>query len=88
MGLCIALGLWRLWSEPVIYAFDPEDDGWARLSTVGSLIAKNSPSFDSRNYGYQKLSELVRKQSYLEVREVPVASGSGGVHLYLRLKGK
>ena len=64
-----------------------EDDGWARLSTVGSLIAKNSPSFDSRNYGYQKLSELVRKQSYLEVREVPVASGSGGVHLYLRLKG-
>jgi hypothetical protein len=47
------------------------DDGWAALSAVGSMLVKNSPSFDPRNYNFQKLGELVRKQKYLEVKEVP-----------------
>ena len=36
-----------------------DDDGWAHLGTVGSNIAKQSPEFDPRNYGYNKLGELV-----------------------------
>lgn len=63
-----------------------KENGWAPLSAVGSMIVKNSPSFDPRNYGCQKLGELVRKQPYLEVKEVPVADGSANVHLYVRLK--
>ena len=47
---------------------------------------KNSPSFDPRNYGCQKLGELVRKQPYLEVKEIPVGDGSTNVYLYVRLK--
>ena len=43
------------------------DSGWASLSAVGSFINKNNTSFDPRNYGFTKLSELVRKQAYLEV---------------------
>ncbi|MBP2215963.1 NYN domain-containing protein [Arthrobacter sp. CAN_C5] len=35
-----------------------DDDGWANLSAVGSQIG-NQASLDSRNYGYQKLSELI-----------------------------
>jgi len=62
------------------------DSGWSALSTVGSLIPKNHPSFDPRNYGYPKLGELVRKQPYLEVKEVPVGDGTTNVHLYVRLK--
>lgn len=62
------------------------DSGWSALSAVGSLIPKNHPSFDPRNYGYPKLGELVRKQPYLEVKEVPVGDGSTTVHLYVRLK--
>jgi uncharacterized LabA/DUF88 family protein len=41
------------------------DDGWAPLSAVGSLVVKSNPSFDPRNYGFQKLGELVRAQAYL-----------------------
>ena len=63
-----------------------QDNGWAVLSSVGSMILKNSPSFDTRNYGCQKLGELVRKQNYLEVKEVPVGDGPTKVHLYVRLK--
>jgi hypothetical protein len=62
------------------------DSGWATLAAVGSLVNKNSPSFDPRNYGCQKLGELVRKQPYVEVREIPVGDGSTNVHLYARLK--
>lgn len=74
--------------EPMLrsaVAATARESGWAPLSTVGSLVIKNSPSFDPRNYGCQKLGELVRKQPYLEVKEVPVGDGSTNVHLYVRL---
>ncbi|MBV9448682.1 MAG: NYN domain-containing protein [Streptosporangiaceae bacterium] len=36
-----------------------DDEGWAPLASVGSIITKQSPDFDSRNYGYSKLSDLI-----------------------------
>jgi hypothetical protein len=74
--------------EPMLrsaVAATARDSGWAALSAVGSLVVKNSPSFDPRNYGFQKLGELVRRQPYLEVKEVPIGDGSTNVHLYVRL---
>ncbi len=35
-----------------------EDNGWSKLSRVGTLIT-NHVSFDSRNFGYSRLSDLV-----------------------------
>lgn len=61
------------------------DDGWAPLSAVGSMIAKSKPAFDPRNYGCQKLGELVRKLSYLEVTEVPAQGDAANLHLCVRL---
>ena len=58
------------------------DSGWASLSAVGSFINNNNTSFDPRNYGFSKLSELVRKQACLEVKET--TDGSGFVHLSVR----
>ncbi|MBN1891976.1 MAG: NYN domain-containing protein [Clostridiales bacterium] len=37
-----------------------DDNGWAFLGAVGSLILKKRPSFDSRNYGFSKLSQMIR----------------------------
>lgn len=36
-----------------------DEAGWANLSAVGSYISRTAGDFDSRNYGYQKLSDLV-----------------------------
>ena len=36
-----------------------EEDGWSKLSRVGALITNHS-SFDSRNYGYSRLSDLLQ----------------------------
>jgi hypothetical protein len=52
------------------------DDGWAPLGPVGSQMSKNNPSFDPRNYGFAQLGKLMRKQDYLEVKEVPMVEGS------------
>lgn len=75
--------------EPMIRAAviaTTKENGWSPLSSIGSMLVKNSSSFDPRNYGFQKLGELVRKQNYLEVNEVPVSDGSTNVHLHVRLK--
>jgi uncharacterized LabA/DUF88 family protein len=64
-----------------------QDDGWAPLGMVGSLLQKNDPSFDARNYGFRKLSELVKGQPYLSVKEVPMSPGSQQMHLFVQLRG-
>jgi len=46
------------------------EDGWAPLGPVGSQMNKNHPSIDPSNYGFSQLSKLMRKQDYLEIKEV------------------
>ena len=36
-----------------------DEDGWAALANVGHIITKQQPDFDSRTYGYAKLSDLM-----------------------------
>jgi uncharacterized LabA/DUF88 family protein len=63
-----------------------QEDGWASLAAVGTLLNKNDPSFDSRNYGYKKLGDLVRDQAYLEVDERHSGDDSSIVYIYVRMK--
>ncbi|MGW6441692.1 NYN domain-containing protein [Lentzea sp. NPDC055074] len=44
-----------------------DDDGWATLAAVGSIITKQRPEFDSRTYGYSKLSDLITATTLFEV---------------------
>jgi hypothetical protein len=44
-----------------------DDDGWAYLGEVGSLLQKKRPDFDSRNYGYKKLSSMLEGCGAFEV---------------------
>jgi uncharacterized LabA/DUF88 family protein len=50
-----------------------DDDGWAFLGDVGSLLQKKQPNFDSRNYGFEKLTPLIKSigKFDLERRENP-----------------
>ena len=45
------------------------DDGWTNLGGVGSVLSARYPSFDSRNYGFPRLTALVEAQDYIEVRQ-------------------
>ncbi len=50
-----------------------DDEGWAYLGDVGNLLQKKMPNFDSRNYGFQKLTKLISstKKFEIEKRENP-----------------
>ena len=45
-----------------------DDLGWANLGPIGSYINKTNPDFDSRLYGYGKLSELIKSFDIFEHR--------------------
>lgn len=50
-----------------------DDDGWAFLGDVGGMLQKKQPNFDSRNYGFEKLTPLIKSIGSfdLETRENP-----------------
>ena len=63
-----------------------DDAGWAQLGTFGSYLTKLQPDFDSRLYGYKKLSDLVKAKTDLFVTEERHAPGANRKVLYLRAK--
>jgi uncharacterized LabA/DUF88 family protein len=46
-----------------------DDEGWAFLGDVGSLLQKKQPNFDSRNYGFQKLTPLINSIGRFELEQ-------------------
>lgn len=46
-----------------------DEDGWAYLGDVGNLIQKKRPNFDSRNYGFEKLTALMRSLKEFEIEQ-------------------
>ena len=63
-----------------------DENGWAHLGTFGSYLTKLQPDFDSRLYGYKKLSDLVKAKTDLFVTEERTAPGQTMKNLYLRAK--
>jgi uncharacterized LabA/DUF88 family protein len=46
-----------------------DDDGWVYLGDLGNLIQKKQPNFDSRNYGFEKLTALIRSLKEFEIEQ-------------------
>ncbi|QXP59178.1 NYN domain-containing protein [Olleya sp. HaHaR_3_96] len=62
-----------------------DDDGWAFLGDVGSLLQKKQPNFDSRNYGFQKLTPLIKSISTFEIERREASKGRTKL-IYVRIK--
>lgn len=63
-----------------------DDDGWAFLGDVGNLIVKKKPEFDPRNYGFLKLTPMLKSLSdILEIDERD-SDKKGIKHVYVRLR--
>ena len=58
------------------------EDGWASLGAVGKLMRNQQPDFDPRNWGYAKLSDLVRATELFTVETSP----SGVIRLRAKTK--
>jgi uncharacterized LabA/DUF88 family protein len=44
-----------------------DDDGWAFLGNIGNVLIKRYPNFDTRNYGYNKLTPLLSSTKEFEI---------------------
>lgn len=62
-----------------------DESEWAHLAPVGSYIAKQSPGFDPRNYGYRKLGELIQAINLFEIEERKVGDGHSKI-IYVKDK--
>lgn len=66
-----------------------DDDGWAFLGDVGSLLQKKQPNFDSRNYGFMKLTPLISSITNFEIERREDAKGRKKlIYVKIREKGK
>ncbi len=63
-----------------------DDDGWAYLGDVGNLLQKKQPNFDSRNYGFQKLTPLIKSTRKFEIEQRESPKGRFKL-IYVRNKG-
>ncbi len=65
-----------------------DDNGWASLAEVGSLVNKKKPDFDPRNYGFLKLTPLIKSlKKYFDVDERD-SEKSRIKHIYVKIKSK
>jgi uncharacterized LabA/DUF88 family protein len=62
-----------------------DDDGWAPLASVGQIITNQSPDFDSRTYGYAKLSDLMAATTLFDLERRGPGEGKSAV-IYVRYK--
>ena len=63
-----------------------DESGWAFLGDVGSLIQKKRPNFDSRNYGFQKLTPLIKSTDKFDIEERNAPNNSRYKHIYIKNK--
>jgi uncharacterized LabA/DUF88 family protein len=63
-----------------------DDNGWAFLAEVGNLIIKKKPDFDPRNFGFTKLTPLIKslgEHFQVDEREVEKTHIK---HIYVKIK--
>jgi uncharacterized protein (TIGR00288 family) len=56
---------------------EADDDDWTSISALGNHLRRTDPSFDPRNYGFGKLTDLVNAQPFVETRTVTGSNGRG-----------
>jgi uncharacterized LabA/DUF88 family protein len=76
-------GLIRLIADSINDIAD--EDGWAFLGNLGTLLLKKKPDFDSRNYGFVKLLPLIKSINKFQIDERK--SGKANIkHVYVKTK--
>ncbi|VXD10410.1 NYN domain-containing protein [Marinoscillum sp. 108] len=63
-----------------------DDDGWAFLGDVGGLLQKKQPNFDSRNFGFQKLTPMIKSINKFEIEQRENQRGGKYKLVYVRNK--
>lgn len=63
-----------------------DDDGWAFLGDVGSLISRKKPEFDPRNYGFSKLTPMLKSMNDILEIDERESDKKGIKHVFVRMR--
>jgi uncharacterized LabA/DUF88 family protein len=74
-------------SIKIIVTEASDEDGWVSLGEVGTRINKRYPDFDTRNYGYSKLTPLISSLTQFEIQSRKT-SNPNVTHKYIKNKNK
>ena len=69
----------------IIVEENSDEDGWVYLGAVGKMLSKRFPDFDTRNYGFSKLTPLVSSLKQFEIQSRRT-SNPNVVFKYIRYK--
>ena len=76
-------GIQRLIADDL--ALIADEDGYAFMGELGNLLLRQMPDFDPRNYGFDKLTNLIKSLDRFEV-DARQTSNPHTKHIYLRDK--
>ena len=62
-----------------------DEEGWAFMGELGNLLPRRQPDFDPRNYGFEKLTTMVKSIDRFEI-DARATSAPGVKHIYARDK--
>ena len=62
-----------------------DEDGWAFMGELGNTLPRKQPDFDPRNYGFEKLTTMVKSIDRFEIDARPT-SAPNVKHIYVRDK--
>ena len=63
-----------------------DENGWAFLASVGTMLLKRQADFDPRNYGFPKLLPLIKQMDAFEIDE-RMSGLSNARNIYLKVRG-
>ena len=63
-----------------------DEDGWAFLGDVGNYIVKKKPEFDPRNYGFSKLTPMLKSLIDIIETDERISDKNNIKHVFVRLK--
>ena len=78
--------------EPIIELIEStiediaDDAGWAFLGDVGNLIVKKKPEFDPRNYGFAKLTPMLKSLTDILEIDERESDKKNIKHVFVRLR--
>ncbi len=58
-----------------------DDEGWAPMSHIGNILLKRYPDFDVRNYGFLKLTSLMKSCNCFEINAIRNKDGNKLVYV-------
>ncbi len=62
-----------------------DESGWAFLGDVGNLIVRKKPEFDPRNYGFAKLTPMLKSLTDILEIDERISDNKNIKHVYVRL---